>query len=67
MKQISTKYNEYQISNFCGDCISCEDGCETGASIMANNDWTSEDVERACSLLLEGLNTEIIKAMGVRK
>ena len=67
MKQINTKYNSYEVLNFCGDCISCEDGCETGVNIMANNDWTPEDVEQACSLLTEGLTPEVVKAMGVRR
>lgn len=67
MKNIKTNYNEYEITTFCGDCLECETGCETGANIIAKNDWTPEDVEKACKLLLEGLNTEVLQAMKIKK
>ena len=46
----STTFAEYEVSNFCGDCHTCENMCETGLGMMA---WTPEEVAEACDLIGE--------------
>lgn len=51
MRKTSTSLAEYEVSNFCGDCHTCENMCETGFSMM--NSWTPEEVADACNLIGE--------------
>lgn len=50
-KRTSTSLAEYEVSNFCGDCHTCETMCETGIGML--NSWTSKEVADACDLLGE--------------
>ena len=51
MKKTSTSFAEYEVSNFCGDCYTCENTCESGIRMM--NAWTPEEVADACDLIGE--------------
>ena len=67
MKEIKSLFGDvYEVSGFCGDCLECETGCETGSMLTAKS-WTPEEVEEVCNLLQPSEHLLKLKNLGELK